>query len=369
MIESNEQTLHSFLRLISVPGIGSNRIRRLIARIRNPTAILNTDPLSLMEIDGIDKVLAQNIVNENHPTFADRQLQICKKKNLQIVTFYDKNYPANLKEIPDPPILFFLQGTLKTEDVLSLGVVGTRNPSDYGKRVTEVLTKELAQRGFTIVSGLARGIDTIAHQSSVKFGARTIAILGSGLDIIYPVENKKLANSIVNNGALISEMPCGSKPDAVNFPKRNRIISGLSLGVLVVEAGEKSGALITATNALNQNREIFAVPGSLFSSKSVGANRLIKEGAKLVQNIDDILDELDSRIRAFTLEKSNFKTLPIDLSEKEKRIIELLQEEPVHIDLIAQQSGFSTSEALSILLSLELKDVVKQLSGKMFTRT
>ena len=236
MIDADEQTLHSLLRLISVPGIGSQRIRRLVAHFRTPTAVLNASPLSLMKIEGIDKVLAQNILKENKPSFADRQLEICKSKNFKIVSFYDKNYPTNLKETPDSPILFYLKGTLKPEDIISLGVVGTRNPSDYGRRVTELLTKELAQSGFTIVSGLARGIDTRAHQTCVKFGTRTIAVLGSGLDVLYPTENKKLAESIIENGAVISEMPCGSKPDAVNFPKRNRIISGLSL-VLIKIAG------------------------------------------------------------------------------------------------------------------------------------
>lgn len=364
----NAQELHSLLRLVSVPGIGSNRIRRLIAHFHSPSAVLSADPLSLMAIDGIDRVLATNIRKQNDPHFADSQLNACERFHIHIISYFDKEYPGNLKEISDPPILLYSRGSVLPEDVIALGIVGTRMPSDYGRRMAEKFTRELSQRGFTIVSGLARGIDTITHRTCVKFGTRTIAVLGSGLDIIYPMENKNLAEKIVGNGALLSELPCGSQPDAVNFPRRNRIISGLSLGVLVIEAGEKSGALITAISALNQNREVFAVPGNILNVKSVGTNRLIKEGAKLVQSIDDIFEELDSKIRYFTLEKSSFKTLPPDLSEKEKSILTILSDEPIHIDYISQLTGFSPSEALSILLTLELKDFVKQLSGKMFIR-
>ncbi len=368
MTEHEERYLHSLLRLISVQGMGSFRIRRLISYFKTASEVLSADLLSLTGIDGIDKILAKNIRAGGKPDFAGRQLQACRKHNIQIITYYDERYPSALKETPDPPILLFMKGAFQDRDVISIGVVGTRIPSQYGKRVAELLSKDLIQNGFTIVSGLARGIDTIAHQTCVKLGARTIAVMGSGLDIIYPTENKKLSDLIIENGALLSELPCGSLPDAVNFPKRNRIISGLSLGVLIVEAGEKSGALITATSALNQNREVFAIPGSIFSTKSSGTNRLIKEGAKLVQSVDDILEELQHRVRSFSFEKSDFKALPIDLSDKEKKLMSIFSDDPIHIDMIAQKTGFSTAETLSVLLTLELKDVIKQFSGKMFVR-
>lgn len=368
MTDQEEQHLHSFLRLVSVQGMGSFRIRRLISHFKTASEVLSADVLSLVGIDGIDKVLAKKIRAGGDPDFADRQLQACRKHNIQLISYYDKSYPSALKETPDPPILLYMKGTLQDRDVISIGVVGTRIPSQYGKRIAELLSKELIKNGFTIVSGLARGIDTIAHKTCVNLASRTVAVMGSGLDIIYPTENKKLAEAITENGALLSELPCGSLPDAANFPKRNRIISGLSLGVLVVEAGEKSGALITATSALNQNREVFAVPGSVLSTKSIGTNRLIKEGAKLVQSVEDILEELQHRVRSFSFEKSDFKSLPVDLSDKEKKVMSTFSEDPIHIDMIAQKTGFSTAEALSVLLTLELKDVVKQLSGKMFVR-
>ena len=366
MKKIDEQEIHSLLLLTSVPGIGSFRIRKLISHFNSPSAVLKAHPQAIAKVAGIDKILAQNVFKKNEPDFADYQIQTCRKLNINILTFFDEQYPAVLKEIPDPPIILFIKGTIVPEDFISLGVVGTRMPSDYGRRATEKLTRELVRSGFSIVSGLARGIDTVAHQTCVKLGARTLAVLGSGLDIIYPPENKNLARSIIDNGAVITELPCGSKPDAVNFPKRNRIISGLSLGILVVEAGEKSGALITATSALNQNREVFAVPGNLFSLRNLGSNRLIKEGAKLVQSIDDILVEFEGRLKPLILEKSNFKTQPKDLSESEKKIWDVLSDKPVHIDLIAQQTGISTPEVLSILLTLELKNIVIQQSGKMF---
>ena len=200
MKKLEEKEVHSLFRLISVPGIGSYRIRRLIAHFKYPSTVLEADLLSLIEIDGIDKTLAQNIIDNNDPQFADEQIQKCKKYNIQIVTFYDESYPSNLQETPDPPILLYLKGSLSHEDVISIGVVGTRMPSDYGRRTTEKLTRDLCHYGFSIISGLARGIDTIAHQTSVKYGTRTIAVLGSGLDIIYPSENKKLAKSIIENG-------------------------------------------------------------------------------------------------------------------------------------------------------------------------
>ncbi len=368
MIKFDEQEIHSLLRLISVPGIGSFRIRKLVAHFNSASAVLKADAYKIAEIAGIDKVLALKISKENDTRFADFQIQTCRKLNINILSFFSENYPAPLKQTPDPPILLFTKGTIIPEDVIALGIVGSRMPSDYGRRATEKFARELAQAGFSIVSGLARGIDTVAHQTCVKLGSRTLAVLGSGLDIIYPPENKTLARHIIDNGAIITELSCGSKPDAVNFPKRNRIISGLSLGVLIVEAGAKSGALITATSALNQNREIFAVPGNLFSMRNLGSNRLIKEGEKLVQSIDDLLVGLEGSLRPLAAQKTNFKIQPRDLSETEKKIWDVLSDDPVHIDLISQQTGLSTSEVLSILLTLELKDLVSQQSGKMFTR-
>lgn len=360
--------LHALLRLLSVPGLGSFRIRKLIAHYGSPTAVLQAGQKTLMALNGFDKVIAENIIKKNDVKFADDQLMKCEKLGIRILAYYEDDYPASLRNIPDLPAVLYMKGDIIPEDYLALAIVGTRMPSDYGRIVTEKLTVGLAKKGFTIVSGLARGVDTIAHKTSLKQGGRTIAVLGSGIDKIYPPENKKLAETIFENGAVVTELPCGSDPDAVNFPKRNRIISGLSLGVLITEAGEKSGALITTNAALEQNREIFSVPGSILSHKSLGNNKLLKEGAKLVQNEEDILEELDNKIRVFLQDNPKFKEPLPELSENERKLLTLLSHQPIHVDLISQKAGVPTSEALSLLLTLELKDLVKQLSGKMFVR-
>jgi len=363
-----EEELVALLRLQSVPGMGPGRIRRLLAKFHSPSAVLAAGLQDLMAVDGIDRVLARNIRTKNNPDFAEEQVRCAGRLGLRLITFFDPEYPQNLKEIPDAPVVLYVRGKILPEDAIALGVVGTRQPSEYGRSAAHRLTKSLAEHGFTIVSGLARGIDTIAHRAALKIGGRTIAVLGSGLDQIYPAENKRIADQIAERGAVISEMPCGAGPDAVNFPRRNRIISGLSLGVLIVEAGEKSGALITAANALEQGREVFAVPGSIFSSRSVGTNRLIKDGAKLVQNANDVLEELDSRIRHFLHPRLPDPFNLPGLSEDERKVLDVLSDQPAHIDVISQRTGFSSSQALSILLTLELKDLVRQMAGKLFVR-
>ena len=247
--------------------------------------------------------------------------------------------------------------------------MGCRSASPYGKRITERIGRELSQRGITIVSGLAWGIDSIGHLSALKENGRTLAVFGSGLDIIYPRENRKLAERIKSSGAILSEFLLGTKHEAPKFPKRNRLISGLSLGVVIVEAGTKSGALLTARCALEQNREVFAIPGNLGAKNSEGTNKLIKQGAKLVTSVEDILEEL--RITKEGKSSSSVQTEEdlSHLSEMEKNIFKLISDEPYHIDKIAIQASANVSETLSLLLSLELKGLVKQLSGKMFVRT
>ena len=359
----------ALLRLDSIPGIGGTRTRNLIARFKNPSAVFQASFAELTKVEGIDKRLALNILNKKTDVrYAQDQFNKARKLGVKIVTYWDREYPENLKKTADPPAILHVLGEVVPQDTIALAVVGTRMPSDYGKVVTEKLTVQLVRKGFTIVSGLARGIDTIAHRVTLNSCGRTIAVLGSGIDMIYPAENKKLAAQIIQHGAIVSEFPFGTLPDATNFPRRNRIISGLSLGTLVVEAGQKSGALITAEIALEQGREVFAIPGSILSNKSVGTNRLIKEGAKLVQTIDDIIIELEPKLRGFCDEARQMPSVPAELSEIEKRMLKLLSEKPVHIDTIAQTLGISTAEALSVLLTLELKEFVKQLSGKMFVR-
>ncbi len=357
---SNEE----LLRLYSIPGIGPARMRMLISAVGSPREVLDAPVQRLCAIRGIDKSTARRIKQNVDENFVQQQLYGLENTDIRLTTYWDDGYPVRLKKIYDPPVLLWMRGEIKPQDDQALGIVGTRVPSAYGRLVTEQFSRELVKNGFAIVSGLARGVDTIAHRTAVENGGRTIAVMGSGVDNIYPRENKKLVERIVERGAIISEYPLGARPDAGNFPRRNRIISGLSLGILITEAGAKSGALITAFQALEQNREIFAVPGPILSGKSAGSNRLIKDGAKLVQGTLDIMQELEGVLQTGAIPQ---QPAP-QLAGMEKTIYDLLRDEPVHVDELSHKCGKSTPEVLSTLLTLELMGVVKQLSGKMFAR-
>ncbi|MCK4843683.1 MAG: DNA-processing protein DprA, partial [Dehalococcoidia bacterium] len=268
-------------------------------------------------------------------------------------------YPAPLKEIYDYPPVLYVKGNPPFQDQPCLAVVGTRRPTIYGRQVTEEIVTDLARSGITIVSGLARGIDSVAHRAALDAGGRTVAVFASGLDIIYPGENAKLAQAITERGALLSEHPLGVKPRPESFPLRNRIMSGLSLGVLVVEAGERSGALITAHQAVEQDRDVFAIPGSILSPASQGTNHLIQEGAKLVRSSEDILQELNL---AIAVQQSEFKEFsPVD--EAESAILKQLSSEPNHIDEICRRSGLTTPQVSSTLAMLELKGIARQVGN------
>jgi DNA processing protein len=361
----NETDFTDLLRLYSIQGIGATRIRNLITAFGSPKAVLMAPIQRLIRIQGIEKDIALRIKKKVDEKYVSYQLDYLKKNNIKVLTYWDNHYPPRLKKIYDAPVILFYQGDISILKTDALGVVGTRNPSEYGKMITEKFCRDLIKYKLTIVSGLARGVDTVAHRTVVKNGGKTIAVLGCGLDQIYPPENKNLANQITNNGLLISEYRIGTIPDPGNFPRRNRIISGLSLGTLVSEAGKKSGALITAYQALDQNREVFAIPGPINSRKSQGTNSLIKQGAKLVQETDDIIQELENQlgnIESIDEQKTNM------LKGFEKTLFGMLSDDPVHIDLLARKCERTTSEVLSVLLTLELMGVAKQLSGKMFVR-
>ena len=257
-------------------------------------------------------------------------------------------------------------GELKKEDENSIAVVGTRRPSEYGKKQAENLCKELVERNLTIVSGMARGIDSVSHRTAINNSGRTIAILGSGLNVIYPPENRKLFNEIKDNGVILTEYPLGTKPDAMNFPKRNRIISGLSLGTVIIETGITGGALQTASFALDQGREVFSLPGNINAKTSEGTNRLIQKGeAKLITNVEDILSEFNLKIDAQIKKKRTIDH--VDLNIFESKIMNVLKEEPTQIDKIAELTELSTSDCLVHLLSLEFRGLVRQLPGKTFS--
>ncbi|MGC9364807.1 MAG: DNA-processing protein DprA [Fidelibacterota bacterium] len=358
--------LPKVLRLVGVPGLGPRRIMNLVRYFKNIDTIFNAGLSELCQVPGIDLSLAKIIVNADTSDFVNTQLLLLKKYPFKVLSIFDEQYPERLKNIYDPPILLYYLGEFDPNDLDSIAVVGTRTPSNYGKSVTAHLVKELVEQHITVVSGFARGIDTIAHRTAAQSGGRTIAVLGNGIDRVYPTENRDLKNLIVQNGVYCTEFPIGTKPDAVNFPRRNRIISGLSLGVLVIEAGEKSGATLTAYYANDQNREVFAIPGRIGDSRSIGTNRLIQKGAKLVLDVDDILLEIES------LRKFHRRPVQLDidfhLDGEEKVVFDVLSNEPINIDKLAATINKSPFEILPILLNLEIKGCVRQLAGKMFVR-
>jgi DNA processing protein len=370
-------SVFDLLVLSRIPQIGQNRLRVLVSKFGEPAEIIRASAKDIAATEGFNKKLAVHITHffrssdyEEAKRSAERQLSKLNKIGGKLITFWEKKYPEPLKRIYDPPPYLFILGEIKDEDRHSIAIVGTRSPSNYGNTITERLSHDISLLGIAIVSGLARGIDTVAHTTAVKCNGRTLAVIGSGLDVIYPSENKNLAERITQNGAIISECEMGAKPDAVNFPRRNRLISGLSLGTIVIESDLGGGAMITASIALDQNREVFAVPGNINSKRSRGCNMLIKDGrAKLVESIDDIIVELKPKLGTLLSGRiSQEHKPPVDLSLFEKKIFDLLSIEPRHIDVLSEQSSLTTADVLVNLLSLEFKGLVKQLPGKMFIR-
>ncbi len=370
-------SVFDLLVLSQIPQIGAGRLRALISQFETSSEVFHATPRVMASIPGFSNKLAVQVSHflksasmDEAKRFAEDQLSKLNRAGGEIISYWDARYPELLKRIYDPPVFFFIKGELKEIDRYAIAVVGTRSPTSYGISTTEKLCHEFVSLGITVISGMARGIDTIAHGSVVKGNGRTIAIIGSGINVIYPPENKPLAEKIAKQGAVISEYMMGAKPDAVNFPKRNRIISGMSLGTLVVETDINGGAMITANTALDQNREVFAVPGNVIAKRSKGCNALIKDGrAKLVESIEDILDELSSKLKPLLKNASSQNSYqPLNLSLFEKSVYDILGEEPLHIDKIAELSRCSIPDALVHLLSLEFKGVVKQLPGKTFKK-
>ena len=358
---------YDLLCLLSVPGIGPHRIRRLVGKFGTPASVLQTNVRELLRVEGIDEKTARIIKSKVDKAFADDQLSKAQKYGVKLLSYWDPRYPGLLKKIYDPPIILYIKGVIDGKSENKIAVVGTRSATSYGRWAAERIGEDLARQGIDVVSGMARGIDTMAHRGALKANGKTIAVLGSGLDVIYPPENRRLFNQIIQNGAVVSEFPLGTEPAAGHFPRRNRIISGLSLGTVVVEAGQKSGALITAFMALEQGRDVFAVPGSIRSQQSRGPHRLIKEGAKLIENVEDIIAEIPEWQKREAHDKQT-KDIVESLATDEKKLWDVLSHEPLHIDQVAAQANVTTSEALALLLSMELKNCVQQLSGMMFVR-
>lgn len=368
--------------LTKIDGLGSVRIKRLLDKFGTAENVFNVGYDELSEIENISRKTALSILDSvnSHIEFEndfDELLSNSEKLNIKILSLTDDDYPDLLKKIYDPPLILYVRGMYdKNNLVNSIGIVGTRKPSDYGKKMSEKFANELSSAGISVISGFARGVDTTAHKAVLANKnaiGLTAAVFGCGVDVIYPSENKKLYEEMLEKGILISEYDISAFPDAVNFPRRNRIISGLSFGTIVIESDINGGALITARSALDQSREVFAIPGYITSKVSHGTNALIKNGqAKLIENIDDILIEIQNKLIGIKTNNNgnpgNEFKVPPELSGNEKLIYDafLMTIEPLHIDEISEKSGLNISDSLVTLLNLEFKNCIEQLPGKRF---
>ena len=356
-----------WLALTRIKGLGCISFKKLASHFADPTQSLSATAAELSAIEGIDRKAVDGLLAFTQWDEVEQEVQRAEEAGVKIIPFGSGIYPARLRSIADPPPCLYVKGEIRRENDKAVAVIGTRSASHYGRRVTRDLCRGLASLGFTVISGMARGIDGVAHDEALNAGGRTIAVLGSGVDRAYPPEHRKLYHRISENGAVISELPLGAPPLAFNFPARNRLISGLSAGVVVVEATEKSGSLITAAIASEQGREVFAVPGEVGSSRSRGGHRLIRQGAKLVENVDDILEEIAPQLVARDRQPAALRTLPVDAQPETHKIFDLLQERSLHIDEVIEASGFSASRVSQILLELELQGFLKQLPGNRYS--
>jgi DNA processing protein len=347
-----------------LPGIGAQRLRRLTAAFRDMELAWHAPAADLVAA-GLEPKIAHAAVEARRSIDVEATLARIARAGVTVHTLADSTYPARLTEIDDAPPVLYVRGELALQDEWAVAVVGTRTVSPYGREATYRLVTDLARRNVTIVSGLARGVDGLAHRAALDAGGRTLAVFACGVDVVYPPEHRRLAAEIAESGAIVSEYAVGTAPEAGNFPARNRIISGLALGTIVVEAGEKSGALITAQRALEQNRDVFAVPGSIFARTSLGTNRLIRDSAaKLVLGADDVLDELQMQ---FVPQQVEMRRL-LPENETESRLIALLSSDPLHIDVLTRQSALPAAEVSSALAIMELKGLVRQVGGMQYVR-
>ncbi len=369
----------AYLALNLLPGIGPIRVRRLLERFENPQAILTAKRREILDVQGIGEEMAELIGDwENRIDLIEEKRRITEH-GISLLTLEDDHYPAALRTIHDPPFLLYMKGSLTSADDAAIGVVGSRRTTHYGRDQAKKLSFQLAKAGFCIVSGLARGIDTAAHEAALAAGGRTIAVLGSGIGNLYPPENQALADRIAESGAVLSEFPVLYVPDKQSFPLRNRIVAGISRGLLVVEAPVRSGSLITANQALEQGRSVFAVPGPIDRPTSEGCHRLIQQGATLVCTVQDVIDELGLEINSLAFDffpetrESSSKSgenpkRQLDLSDAETKILTELAQGDSTIDSLSEATGINAGKVGATLLQLELKSLIKQLPGKIFTK-
>ncbi len=369
----NSANIKYWLALTNVKDIGPAAIKRLLSVFILPEKVFKAALSEISDVLNIRESQAKNIKEFDEWDKVEKEIQKIKKHDIRIITFNDTEYPESLKQIDSPPMLLYCKGFVDPNDRYAVAIVGSRMMTEYGRRVAEKIASELSNCGLTIVSGMAKGIDTISHKSALKAGGRSIAVLGSGLDRPYPFENNELFRVLSKSGCVLSEFAMGTPPNKENFPRRNRLISGLSLGVIVIEATKESGSLITANYALEQNKEVFAVPGNITSKSSSGTNELIKKGAKLVQVVDDILEELHPHLaglKEYSLKILSKKTTTVnnlpEISDDEKNILSVIGNDLVHIDIISRKLNLVPTRLHPLLLDLEIKGLIRQTEGNKF---
>ncbi len=358
------------LRLNLVEGIGPRVFSELVNRFGSAQNVLCASPAELRDTPGVGPKLVSQLVSADTATDLETQLQLCRDNHINILDQTSDSYPTPLKEIHDPPTILFCQGDLTVADTIAISIVGTRHATHYGKTVAEKLARGLSLAGFTIVSGLARGIDAAAHRGALQAGGRTIAVLGGGILKLYPPEHAELASEIANQGAILTEALPLAAPKSGSFPKRNRIVTGLSLGVIVVEAGDRSGALISARLAMEQGREVFAVPGRIDSRMSRGCHRLIRDGAKLVESVDDVLEELGPLATPTRIDPDNTIRHPAELklTEQETKVLNAINADPTEFDQIIAATQLPAARVLSTISVLEIRRLVRRVSGTALVR-
>ncbi len=368
-----------WLRLVLIPGVAPQKMLRLLAKFRSPDRVLAATESELAEALG-EPNIARRIATYRDTVDVDGELAQVDKYGVTLISLDDDLYPTRLAETYGPPVLLYVRGTPLPCDVNSVGIVGTRRASHYGRLTAERLAGELAARGVTVVSGLAAGIDSAAHRGALDAGGRTIAVLGCGVDVVYPSANRELMETVIEHGCVISEFPMGTKPYKQHFPQRNRVISGMTLGTVVVEGSRTSGALITARRAMEQGREVFAVPGRALDEGSEGPHSLIRDGAKLTETAEDIMEEIEVHMTTIpaavdepsagtAAEEQETRPMPAAPgSPDERRVLAGLTTDPVTVDDLASRCDMPLPELLSTLTMLELKGLARQLPGKLFVR-
>lgn len=381
-IEENSPDIELWLKLIRAEGVGPVTFKRMLEKFGSVERVFSASVMELTKVEGIGIKTAESIARTRNDFNAEKELALAAKHGILLVHFNDPRYPSALKAVYDPPPVLYIKGTLKRSDALAVAIVGSRRCSHYGMEQASRFAHFLSASGFTVVSGMARGIDTAAHRGALSAGARTIAVQGCGLGKIFPPENKKLFEQICENGVCISELPIEYEPLAENFPGRNRIIAGLSIAVIVAEAALRSGALHTAKAALEYDRDVLAIPGRIDSPTAKGVNGLIKQGARLIDSIEDVVESLGivgEGLKRHTSEcvkvaKNNirnqlFDNVKLDLSDHERNIYDCIDIGPVHVEEIIESTGIGAGKVNAGLISLRLKGVIRSLPGNIYSKT